>query len=94
MSWDNLYSRGPMSRRPDHLLVWSEEMRRQAEEVHQFPRDRIHVGVRCNSGHTPRRLPRRVARMRARVGLGNVEPFLAYVCGSRTSQYDVEDIWS
>ena len=26
MSWDNLYSRGPMSRRPDHLLVWSEEM--------------------------------------------------------------------
>ncbi len=93
MSWDNLYSRGPMSRRPDHLLVWSEEMRRQAEEVHQFPRDRVHVvGALQFRPYAAPVTQAELARMRARVGLGEVEPFLAYVCGSRTSQYDVEDI--
>ena len=30
--------------------------------------------------------------MRSRVGLGDTEPYLAYICGARTSQYDVEDI--
>jgi hypothetical protein len=93
MSWDNLYSRGPMSRRPDHLLVWSDEMRRQAEEVHQFPRDRIHVvgALQFRPYATPV-TQAELVRMRASVGLGDAEPFIAYVCGSRTSQYDVEDI--
>ena len=43
LSWDNLYSRGPMCRRPDRLMVWSDEMRSQAMEVHQFPADRVAV---------------------------------------------------
>jgi hypothetical protein len=92
LSWDNLYSRGPMSRRPDYLMVWSEEMRRQAVEVHQFPAARI-----CVVGPLQFRLYEdpptagEIASMRARIGLGPTEPFLAYVCGARTARYDVED---
>ena len=94
LSWDNLYSRGPMCRRPDHLLVWSEEMRRQAMDVHQFPDDRIDRGWSARSSASTREpvTPEEIARMRGRVGLGPDEPFLAYVCGARTARYDVEDV--
>ncbi len=93
MSWDNLYSRGPMSRRPDYLLVWSDEMRRQAEQVHQFPADRTRVvGALQFQPYAAPVTTEELARMRGRVGLGASEPYLAYVCGARTAQYDVEDI--
>jgi hypothetical protein len=93
LSWDNLYSRGPMSRRPDHLMVWSEEMRRQAVEVHQFPGDRISVvGPLQFQPYAKPVTSEEIGRMRAKVGLGADEPYLAYVCGARTAQYDVEDV--
>jgi hypothetical protein len=93
LSWDNLYSRGPMSRRPDYLMVWSEEMRRQAVEVHQFPADRIKVvGALQFRLYEEPPTEGEIAAMRSRVGLGLAEPFLAYVCGARTAQYDVEDV--
>ena len=93
LSWDNLYSRGPLCRRPDYLLVWSEQMRRQAIEVHQFPADRITVvgPLQFRFYDTPVSAAERGA-MRARVGLGPDEPYLAYICGARTSEYDVEDV--
>jgi hypothetical protein len=93
LSWDNLYSRGPMSRRPDYLMVWSEEMRSQAVEVHQFPADRISsVGALQFRWYEEPPTAAETAAMRARIGLGPAEPFLAYVCGARTAQYDVEDV--
>ena len=93
LSWDNLYSRGPMCRRPDYLLVWSEEMRRQAMDVHQFPDERIKVvGPPQFHFYAKPVSPEEIARMRCRVGLGPDEPFLAYVCGARTARYDVEDV--
>ena len=93
LSWDNLYSRGPLCRRPDHLLVWSEEMRRQAVEVHQFPTDRITVvGPLQFLFYEDPVTERELDAMRARIGLGPSEPYLAYVCGSRTAEYDVEDV--
>ncbi len=93
LSWDNLYSRGPMCRRPDYLMVWSEEMGRQAAEVHQFPAERTRVvgALQFTFYEEPVSRPE-VAAMRSRVGLGADEPFLAYVCGARTAGYDVEDI--
>jgi hypothetical protein len=93
LSWDNLYSRGPLCRRPDHLLVWSEEMRRQAIEVHQFPADRITVvgPLQFLFYDAPVSAAERTA-MRSSVGLAPDEPYLAYVCGSRTAEYDVEDV--
>jgi hypothetical protein len=93
LSWDNLYSRGPMCRRPDWLLVWSEEMRRQAVEVHQYPRERIGVVGPLQFRHYEEPVSaEEVASMRRKVGLGANEPYLAYVCGARTAQYDVEDV--
>jgi hypothetical protein len=93
LSWDNLYSRGPMCRRPDRLLVWSEEMRRQAVEVHQYPREQISVVGPLQFRHYGEPVSvDEVASMRKKVGLGANEPYLAYVCGARTAQYDVEDV--
>jgi phosphoglycolate phosphatase len=93
LSWDNLYSRGPMSRRPDHLMVWSEEMRQQAIDVHQFPADRMCVvGALQFQPYATPVAPLAIARMRDKIGLAADEPYLAYVCGARTAQYDVEDV--
>jgi hypothetical protein len=87
LSWDNLYSRGPMCRRPDYLMVWSEEMRRQAIEVHQFPAERITVvGPLQFCFYAEPVTPGETALMRSRVGLGPTEPFAAYVCGARTAR--------
>lgn len=93
LSWDNLYSRGPLCRRPDQLLVWSEEMRRQAIDIHQFPAEQITVvgPLQFLFYDAPVSAAERAA-MRASVGLGPDEPYLAYVCGSRTAEYDVEDV--
>jgi hypothetical protein len=93
LSWDNLYSRGPLCRRPDRLLVWSEEMRRQALEVHQFPAERTAVvGPLQFLYYDAPVSAAEAAAMRTHVGLGPDEPYLAYVCGSRTAEYDVEDV--
>jgi hypothetical protein len=82
-----------MCRRPDRLLVWSEEMRRQAVDVHQFPADRIGVvGPLQFRFYAEPPTGDEIAAMRRRVGLGPAEPFLAYVCGARTARYDVEDV--
>ncbi|MBA3258619.1 MAG: hypothetical protein H0T68_04020 [Gemmatimonadales bacterium] len=93
LSWDNLYSRGPLCRRPDHLMVWSEEMRRQAVEVHQFPADRISVvGPLQFQFYSRPVTDAELAAMRTQVRLAPGESYLAYVCGARTAQYDVEDV--
>jgi hypothetical protein len=41
LSWDNLSSKGYMGTRPDHLLVWSDLMAKEAVMYHNFPRERI-----------------------------------------------------
>jgi hypothetical protein len=93
LSWDNLYSRGPLCRRPDYLLLWSAEMRRQAMEVHQFPADRLAVvGSLQFKFYAEPTTEAEVAQMRQRIGLRPGERYLAYVCGARTATYDVEDV--
>jgi hypothetical protein len=93
LSWDNLYSRGPLCRRPDFLMVWSDEMKRQAVEVHRFPARHIDVVGALQfmfyDGHPSRE---EIERMRQRIGLASGVPYLAYVCGVRTGNYDVEDV--
>jgi hypothetical protein len=93
LSWDNLYSRGPLCRRPDRLLVWSEEMARQAVDVHQLPASAVSVvGPPQFVFYAAPVTPEEEQAMRRRIGLGDGEPYLAYVCGARTSRYDVEDV--
>jgi hypothetical protein len=43
LSWDNLTSKGHMAAVPDELIVWNHIMRREAEELHGYPRARVHV---------------------------------------------------
>jgi hypothetical protein len=93
LSWDNLYSRGPLCRRPDRLLVWSDEMAQQAVDVHQFPAERLRVvGALQFVFYAAPVTADEEAAMRQRIGLAPEEPYLAYVCGARTSRYDVEDV--
>jgi hypothetical protein len=74
-------------------MVWSDEMRRQAVEVHQVPGDRISVvGALQFRFYADPVTAAEAAAMRHRVGLGPGEPYLAYVCGARTASYDVEDV--
>jgi hypothetical protein len=93
LSWDNLYSRGPMCRRPDRLLVWSEEMRRQAMDVHQVPEQRVTVvGPLQFVFYDDAPSRDEIAGMRRRVGLPPDGAYIGYVCGARTAEYDVEDV--
>ena len=38
-SWDNPTSKGPLTVIPDHVLVWSTEMKREMAEFHAIPED-------------------------------------------------------
>jgi hypothetical protein len=42
-SWDNLTSKAVLNEHPDHLLVWNDEMAREANAYHGVPRERIHI---------------------------------------------------
>lgn len=41
--WDNMSSKFTFSVQPDWLAVWGEHSARHAIEIHDFPRDRLHV---------------------------------------------------
>lgn len=41
LSWDNLSSKGYMNGTPDHLLVWSDLMAKEATTYHEYPPERI-----------------------------------------------------
>jgi hypothetical protein len=42
-SWDNLSTKGLIHVQPDNVLVWNEQQRREAIDMHQVPHDRIVV---------------------------------------------------
>ncbi len=42
-SWDNLSTKGALHARPDHLFVWNERQREEAEMLHGFPGDRVTI---------------------------------------------------
>lgn len=45
-NWDQASSKGPMTVLPDHVFVWSEFIKRDFCEIHDFPEDRVHpIGV-------------------------------------------------
>ena len=42
-SWDNFICKGPLSIVPDVMAVWNWGMAKEANELHEFPRDKIEV---------------------------------------------------
>ncbi|MBI2920185.1 MAG: hypothetical protein HYY18_03760 [Planctomycetes bacterium] len=59
-SWDNVSSKGTVQVRPDALVVWNDDMAREAHETHGFPLDRVavtgvpHFDHWVEPGRTPR----------------------------------------
>jgi hypothetical protein len=93
LSWDNLYSRGPLCRRPDYLLVWSEEMKNQAINIHSYPVDKISiVGALQFKFYNSIPTIDEINTVKKNLGIVLDCEYIAYVCGARTSLYDVEDV--
>jgi FkbM family methyltransferase len=42
-SWDNLSTKGVLPLAPDRMFVWNEQQRREAEELHDYPAERVIV---------------------------------------------------
>ncbi len=93
LSWDNLYSRGPVYKHPDRLLVWSNVMKSQALAVHQFrDEDVAAVGPLQFVNYADYPSAGEMATARQRLSLSENDKYILYVCGGRTPQYDLEDI--
>lgn len=93
LSWDNLYSRGPLCRRPDVMMVWSDEMKKQAIEIHDFPEKNIEVvGALQFKFYDAIPTSIEINNVKNKLGIDLNQEYIAYVCGARTASYDVEDI--
>jgi len=44
LSWDNTTSKGMAGAIPDHTIAWTEVMKKELLEYHDFPRNRVSVG--------------------------------------------------
>lgn len=92
-SWDNMTSRGAMIRRPKTLMVWNEYMRDQAEEIHQYPRERTHVvgSLQFSRYRDPVSDEERKA-VYDRLGLEDGSPYMLFLTGQHVPQYEAEDV--
>ena len=83
-SWDNLSTKGCLHRPPDHLFVWNDGQRREAQALHGFPPERVTtVGAPRFDGffELRSRVPR--DEFHAALGLDSQWPTLLYVCSSQ-----------
>ncbi len=83
-SWDNLSTKGTFHRRPDLMFVWNEQQRREAEQLHGFPSDRVIV-VGAPRFDPFFELAPTMTREEFHVpaGLDPAKPTILYVCSSR-----------
>lgn len=81
-SWDNLSSKQLLRELPDRVIVWNETQRREAEEIHSIPAERIVVtGAQCfDLWFDWQARPRDV--FAKRVGLDPERPYVLYLGGS------------
>jgi hypothetical protein len=81
-SWDNLSSKQLIRTAPDTLMVWNDTQRREAQELHGIPAERVTVtGAQCFD-HWFAWEPRTREAFCARVGLDPARPFLLYAGGA------------
>jgi hypothetical protein len=82
-SWDNLTNKGLMRIVPDRVIVWNEVQRREAEELHGVPRDRIvTTGAQRWDPWFERAPSTSREEFALQVGLDPSQPFLLYLCSS------------
>ena len=83
-SWDNLSTKGTLHQWPDRMLVWNEQQRTEAEELHGFPRDRVAVvgAPRFDTFFSLRPVMTR-QQFHEPLALDAARATLLYVCSSR-----------
>ena len=82
-SWDNLTSKGLLRVAPDRVIVWNEIQRRELEEMHGIPGDRVVVtGAQKFDRWFERSATTGYEEFATRVGIDPERPFLLYLCSS------------
>jgi hypothetical protein len=82
-SWDNLTNKGLMRIEPDLVLVWNDAQKREAQEYHYIPADKIATtGAQVFDKWFQRQATRDRAAFCARVGLPDTRPFLLFTGSS------------
>jgi hypothetical protein len=82
-SWDNLTSKGLVRVLPDHLIVWNEAQRREADALHGVPPDRVFAtGAQLFDGWFTTQPSRSSEEFCREVGLDPGQPFVLYVGSS------------
>ena len=82
-SWDHLTTKGAIHEIPDHVVVWNEEQRREAAELHEVPMDRVKVtGAQAYDRWFNRRPSTSWRSFCDKVSLPLDRPLLLYVCSS------------
>jgi hypothetical protein len=82
-SWDHLSSKALLRTVPDRVILWNEQQRAEAIEMHGLPADRIVVtGAQCYDQWFDRSPSVSYAAFCDRVGLPSDRPFVLYVCSS------------
>jgi hypothetical protein len=82
-SWDNLTSKGLIRVVPDRVIVWNEIQRRELEEMHGVPSERVVVtGAQKFDRWFERSVSTTFEQFTRRAGLDPQRPFLLYLCSS------------
>ena len=82
-SWDNLTNKGLLRVVPDRVIVWNEVQRRELEEMHGIPRDRVvTTGGQKFDAWFDRRSTRKRKEFLGTVGLDPSRPYVLYLCSS------------
>jgi hypothetical protein len=83
-SWDNLTNKGLIQPEPDAVLVWNEDQRREAIEMHGVDPAGVHVtGAHTFDEWFERRPSSTRDAFCRRVGLPADRPFILYLCSSK-----------
>jgi hypothetical protein len=82
-SWDNLTTKSPIFDPPDRVVVWNDAQRREAEELHGVPGDRVLVAGAHSFDHWFAWKPSTTREQFCKkVGLDPERPYLLYMCSS------------
>ena len=82
-SWDNLTNKGLLRIEPDLVVVWNDALKREAQEYHYIPEEKIAVtGAQLFDRWFAGRVTRNREEFCARVGLPDTRPFLLFTGSS------------
>ena len=82
-SWDNLTTKARLRDLPDRIVVWNDDQRREAVELHDVPDERVSVTGAHTWDHWFEWRPGRTRSELCReAGLPDDRPFILYVCSS------------